>query len=148
MRPLWILALSMIGVAAQDDSSVPKDFIKPPPESWVTGEPYTTIGQILPTGSLVTITKTIQKFATNVAFVATDVPATPPAPDHTPTILHESAIIGGAPGYAYMPLLESAVKQSTSFTIDLAKTNAFAACWYPISVRHISPQVFSKSRAK
>ncbi|OBT98985.1 hypothetical protein VE01_02440 [Pseudogymnoascus verrucosus] len=86
MRPIWLLALPLIGVAAQSSSSPESESkftIKPPPASWVTGEPYTTIGRVTPTGSVATITTTIQKFPTDVAFVATGVPANPPAPDHT-----------------------------------------------------------------
>ncbi|OBT67337.1 hypothetical protein VE03_02631 [Pseudogymnoascus sp. 23342-1-I1] len=135
MRPIWLLALSLIGAVAQDSSAptTEEDFIDPPPASWVTGEPYTTLGQATPTGSLATITTTIQKFPTGAVFVATGVRATPRAPDHTPTFLQEAGVIDGVPGYAYMPLVESAVKQSTAFTIDVAKTNALTVCWYPIS---------------
>lgn len=135
MRSLWLLALPLVEVAAQS-SAEPADVfnIEPPPASWVTGEPYTTIGRVTPTGSLATITTTIQKFPTEAVFVPTGVAATPPAPDKTPEFLHEPVVIDGIPGYMYMPLKEDAVKQSTSFTIDVIKTDALAACWYPISV--------------
>jgi hypothetical protein len=137
MRPIWLLTLPLIGVAAQSSSSrqsASRFTIEPPPASWVTGEPYTTIGRVTPTGSVATITTTIQKFPTDVAFVATGVPATPPAPDHTPELLRDPAVIDGVPGYLYMPLREAAAKQSTAFTIDVAETRAITVCWYPISV--------------
>ncbi|KFY71416.1 hypothetical protein V499_08368 [Pseudogymnoascus sp. VKM F-103] len=136
MRPIWLLALPLIAVAAQSSSSPESESkftIKPPPASWVTGEPYTTIGRVTPTGSVATITTTIQKFPTDVAFVATGVPANPPAPDHTPELLRDPAVIDGVPGYLYMPLREAAVKQSTAFTIDVGETRAITVCWYPIS---------------
>ncbi|KFZ14504.1 hypothetical protein V501_03203 [Pseudogymnoascus sp. VKM F-4519 (FW-2642)] len=136
MRPIWLLTLPLIRVAAQSSSSPESESkfsIEPPPASWVTGEPYTTIGRVTPTGSVATITTTIQKFPTDVAFVATGVPATPPAPDHTPDLLRDPAVIDGVPGYLYMPLREAAVKQSTAFTIDVAETRAITFCWYPIS---------------
>ncbi|KFY49614.1 hypothetical protein V495_00510 [Pseudogymnoascus sp. VKM F-4514 (FW-929)] len=124
MRLVWLLALPLIGASAQ---------IQPPPASWVTGEPYTTIGQVTPTISIATVTTTIQMFPTGLAFVATGLPATPRAPDHTPTSLKDGAVISGVPGYLFRPLREAAVKQSTSFEIDLATGEIPALCWYPIS---------------
>ena len=126
MRPLWLLALPLIGAAAQSSSPTTTIIfsIEPPPASWVTGEPYTTVGQVTPTGSLATVTTTIQKFPTDLAFVATGLPVTPGDVED---------LTSEVPGYAYVPLTQDAVKQSTSYMIDMAKTQP-TICWYPISV--------------
>lgn len=108
--------------------------IEPPPASWVTGEPYTTIGQVTPTGSIATVTTTIQKFPTDLAFVATGLPATPEDIED---------LTSDVPGYVYLPLKQDAVKQSTSFMIDVAQTQ-LTVCWYPISVCHIHPAVSAR----
>lgn len=141
MRPQWLLALPLIGAVAQSSSSTADEAgwrngfsIGPPPASWVTGEPYTTIGRVTPTNSIAIVTTTIQMFPTDLAFVATGVPATPRAPDHTPVSMQDPAVISGVPGYMFAPLREITVKQSTSFEIDMGPGGVPALCWYPISV--------------
>jgi hypothetical protein len=73
-------------------------------------------------------------FPTGLAFVATDLPATPRVPDYIPTTdIREKAVISGVPGYLFVPLRDVAVKQSTSFEIDIG-AGVPTFCWYPISV--------------
>lgn len=137
MRRQWIFPLTLVGVAAQKNppSSSTTFSVEPPPRSWSTGEPYTTFGQVDPTGSVATLTTTIQEFPTAAVFVATGLPATPQEPDGI-NLDNVTGVYHGVPGYIYEPLYEVAVKQSTGYTIDLEKIagNVPTLCWYPISV--------------
>ncbi|KFY17670.1 hypothetical protein V492_00478 [Pseudogymnoascus sp. VKM F-4246] len=132
MRSLWPLVLLLIGVVAQNSAEPTASEFPHPPKSWISGEVWTTFGQVEPTGISATVTTTIQRFPTGGAFVATGPQATPTGPDKYPKDIGDPGVIDGVPGYLYGPLFENAVQQSTAYTIDITETYV-AFCWYPIS---------------